>query len=194
MEIIKNKKYFIALFVLTVFISSCSIDRDSLNKTTHSPLSFGNNSREIKVFFTKSKAKEGLLLVPVTRAVSKDDSIVSAALKELFLGPEKTEELKGLMTEVPIGTRLIKVEEGEDEVLVDISSQYLSGGGSATMQLRYLQIYKTLQSICPDKKIFLNVEGKTLKAIGGEGLEVTQPLTKIIDYTKKPKEFKDIKP
>ena len=157
-------------------------------------LPFGRNTSEVKIYFTKSKAPEELSLILVPRKVSKEDSIVSVALKELFLGPTKSEELRGIMTEIPVGTRLIKVEESEDEVLVDLSSQYLTGGGSAAVQLKYLQIYKTLKKICPSKDIYLNVEGKSLKTIGGEGLEVTQPITKINDYTQKYEKTKDVQP
>ena len=188
-----ESKIFVLLFIL--FLSGCSNVQEPGKSGGQIRLPFdGNDLREIKVYFTKSKAPEELSLVLASRKVSKEDSIVSASLKELFLGPTKTEELRGVMTEIPIGTRLIKVEESEDEVLVDLSSQYLTGGGSAAMQLRYLQIYKTLKKICPYKNIYLNVEGKSLKTIGGEGLEVTQPLTKINDYTKKHEKTEDVQP
>ena len=190
---INNKIFFLALSLM-LFISGCSNFQQSEDKGGGIGLPFGVNQREVKVYFTKSRAPEELSLVPVSRNISKDDSIVSATLKELLLGPLKGEELKGLMTEIPVGTRLIKVEESEDEVLVDLSSQYLTGGGSAAVQLKYLQIYKTLKKICPSKDIYLNVEGKNLKTIGGEGLEVTQPITKINDYTKKYEKTKDVQP
>lgn len=188
---IKNKKINILINLLAVFLiflSGCSSPQNVENNGDKVGFPFDPNSKVVKVYFTKSKIPKELSLVGVSRRVSKEGSIVGASLKELFLGPTKTEELKGIMTEIPVGTRLIKIEEGGDEILVDISSQYLTGGGSAAMQLRYLQIYKTLKSVCPYKEIYLNIEGKSLKTIGGEGLEVTQPLTKIDDYTKKHEE------
>ena len=192
-NIINHKILFLVLS-LVFFISGCSNPQRSQDSGGLIELPFSGNSREVKVYFTKSKAPEELSLILVSRRISKDDSVTGAALKELFLGPTKGEELRGIMTEVPVGTRLIKVEESEDEVLVDLSSQYLTGGGSAAMQLRYLQIYKTLKKISPYKNIYLNVEGKSLKTIGGEGLEVTQPLTKINDYTKKHEKTENVQP
>ena len=192
-NIINNKILFLVLSLI-FFISGCSNLQQSLDSGGLIELPFSGNLREVKVYFTKSKAPEELSLIPVSRKISKDDSVTGSALKELFLGPTKTEEIRGIMTEIPIGTRLIKVEESEDEVLVDLSSQYLTGGGSAAMQLRYLQIYKTLKKICPNKDIYLNVEGKSLKTIGGEGLEVTQPITKINDYTKKQEKTENVQP
>ena len=163
-----------------LLVTSCS-----RNLETPSDFSFGLNTKEVKIYFTKSKTPSDIVFVPITRKIPKEDTVVDGALRELFLGPTKQEELKGIMTEVPVGTRLIKVEESEDEILIDVSSQYVTGGGSATVQLRYLQLYKTLNNLEPDKKIYLQIDGKNIKAIGGEGLEITQPLSKINDYTKK---------
>ncbi len=176
-----------------LFFSGCSVSPQP-GKEESKGFLFDRNVREVKVYFTKAKAPDELSFIQVSRKVSKEDSIVSATLKELLLGPTKSEELRGVMTEIPIGTRLIKVEESEDEVLIDLSSQYLTGGGSAAMQLRYLQIYKTLKKICPLKDIYFNIEGKSLKTIGGEGLEVTQPITKINDYTQKHEKTQDVQP
>ena len=177
------------VFLLLLFSYSCS-----LPTKPGKDFSFGVNQKEVKVYFTKSKRPEEILFVSVPRKISKEDSFIDGSLRELFLGPTKQEELKGIMTEIPVGTRLIKVEESEDEIVVDVSGQYVTGGGSATMQLRYLQLYKTLNHIAPDKKIFLLIDGKNLKTIGGEGLEVTQPLTKINDYTKINKKTGSVQP
>ena len=193
-QINKNLALFNTVLLLILFLSGCSSPQATEEHDRYLELPFSRNLKEVKIYFTKSKTPAELSFVAVSRKVSKDDSIVGAALKELFLGPSKTEELQGIMTEIPIGTRLIKVEESEDEVLVDLSSQYLTGGGSAAMQLRYLQIYKTLKKICPFKELYLNIEGKNLKTIGGEGLEVTQPLTKIDDYTRKREKTEDVQP
>lgn len=142
-------------------------------------------TQEIKIYFTKSKGPGEISFAAVKRKIPRDENFLTGSLRELFLGPTKSEELKGVMSEIPIGTRLINILEKEDGIVVNLSSQYLTGGGSATMQLRYLQLYKTLKNLSPDKKFYLQVEGKEIKTIGGEGIEVTQPLTMISDYTKK---------
>lgn len=190
----KFKINFILAFLAILFSSfGCTRLQDAGKDIAEIGL-FNDTKKEVKIYFTKSKGHENVTLVSVDRKILKEDSVIEGAIKELFLGPTKTEELKGIMTEIPIGTRLINVEESEDEVLLDISPQYLTGGGSAAMQLRYMQIYKTLKKIAPTKQFYLQVDGKTLKSIGGEGLEVTQPLTKINDYTKKYEKTEDIKP
>lgn len=175
------------LFQLFLFLG-CNRPPDpnqKLNTEAKKGRLFDINSKEVKVFFTKSKGPGEISLVSVARKVPKDDSLVYASIRELFLGPTRSEELRKIMTEIPLGTRLINIEESGDEIHVNVSSQYTAGGGSATMQLRYLQIYKTLKKIVPFKDIYLLVDGKPIKTIGGEGLEVTQPLIKINYYTEK---------
>lgn len=155
---------------------------------------FKRNVTKAKVYFVKSSGKDDISLIPISRRISSDDSPIDATLGELFLGPTKKEQLKGIMSEIPEGTRLIKSEVSNDEIVIDLSSQFLTGGGSAAVQLKYLQLYKTLNDVAPDKKIFLHVDGKVLKTIGGEGLEVTQPMMIINDYTKKYEKTENLQP
>ncbi len=189
----KNLIYLFSLIIL-LMSTSCGFVQNTAENISQGKPVFDESMQTVKVCFIKSKKLDSLGLVFVTRRIPKEDGLVTGAIRELFLGPTKPEELKGIMSEIPVGTRLINVEESEDEIYVDISPQYLTGGGSATMQLRYIQIYNTLKKIAPYKDFFLKVDGKMLKAIGGEGLEVTQPLTRINDYTKKYEKTETVQP
>lgn len=179
---------FVTLSILLISISACSTIKNTENILNIKP------PKEVTLYFTKSKKSDEVHFVITKRKISSNDNIIDITLRELLLGPTKEEEENGIMTEIPTGTRLIKIDENEDKLLVDLSNQFIAGGGSATIQLRYLQFYKTLKKIAPDKKIYLNVGGKTLKTIGGEGLEVTQPITKIYDYTEKFEKNDEIQP
>ena len=181
----KNLRNLLFTIGFLFFTSGCSIVQNRL--------SF-DHYKEVKIYFTKSNKEKDVSFTPVKRKIPRGDSAVATSLHELFLGPAKNEELKGIMSEIPVGTRLINVEESDDEVLIDVSNQFITGGGAATMQLRYLQIYKTLKTIVPEKKIYLQIDGKTIKTIGGEGIEITQPLTKINDYTEKHEKTDNLQP
>jgi len=185
---IKKVSLFLSMLLLLFCQFSCSL----LNPKEKGV--FKRSITKAKVYFVKSTGKDDISLVPITRRISSDDSPIDATLGELFLGPTKKEQLKGLMSEIPEGTRLIKSEVSEDEIVVDLSSQFVTGGGSAAVQLKYLQLYKTLNDIAPDKKIFLHVDGKPIKTIGGEGLEVTQPIMIINDYTEKYEKTENLQP
>ncbi|MBI3308857.1 MAG: GerMN domain-containing protein [Candidatus Melainabacteria bacterium] len=185
----------ISIFFLcfTFVCTSCNIQTSIHDPSLEEEVSL-KETVTTKICFTRSKDPKDLALVNVQRRVPKGENIIDATLKELFLGPTKREMLQGIMTEIPVGTRLIKIEESEDAILVDLSSQYLVGGGAASVQLRYLQLYRTLKSLVPKKKLYLHVDGKNIKAIAGEGLEVTQPLSAIDDYTKTHEKSDDLQP
>lgn len=180
---ILNQSSFLIFLSVLLLSTSCSLLNTNKEETETSNI-FDSNSK-VKVYFIKSNSPDDINFTPVIRKISSDDSPIDAGLKELFLGPTKKEQLRGIMTEIPEGTRLVNVEASQDEISVNLSSQFVTGGGAATMQLRYLQLYKTLAGIAPNKKVYLLVDGKNLKTIGGEGLEITQPIMAINDYTKK---------
>lgn len=178
-------------FLLSFSACACSVQQDVNQSSETEEI---KNAATVRVYFTKSEEPDGISLVSVKRKVPKDENILDSTLRELFLGPTKKEALLGVMTEIPTGTRLIKITESEDDILLDISSQYLVGGGSASVQLRYLQLYNTIKQVEPHKKFYLHVDGKSIKTIAGEGLEVAQPLSTIDDYTKKFKRSDELQP
>lgn len=185
-----RKILILILIAPLVFLCSCS----SSEKTKGTNFKQSSYGKFVRVFFTKSSEEKKLALVNVKRPVEKDSAPLEVAIKELLLGPTGEESEEGIRTEIPVGTRLIKVEESNDDILVDLSNQFLTGGGSASVQLRYIQLFKTLEVLAPGKKVYLHIEGSEPKTIGGEGLEVIQPLRKIEDYTKDFSKSKDLKP
>lgn len=197
LKTINFKKNFIFLIIISLFLSSCANndkDENGINKNIRVKRSFFRTTREIQIYFLKPKSPEEIVFVKTKRRTSEEGSILEFALRELLLGPTEEEEKKDIRTEIPVGTSLLSLQESDTDVIVDLSSQYLTGGGSASVQLRYLQLYRTIENIAPGKKIFLNIDGKPPKTIAGEGLEVNQPLKRINDYTKKYEKIDSIPP
>jgi spore germination protein GerM len=85
---------------------------------------------------------------------------------------------KGFTTTIPKETKLKAVSLEADGVHVDLSKQFTTGGGSTSMTGRVAQILYTATSLDPTTKVWINVEGKPLEVLGGEGLELEQPLTR----------------
>jgi spore germination protein GerM len=110
--------------------------------------------------------------------VEKSKNVINLEklLSKLLKGPSLENKRDGFGTEIPRGTRLLSVKENPESLTVDLSGQFVSGGGSRSMILRYKQLLQTIQSISADKPVYVLVEGKEIERIGGEGLVVENPI------------------
>lgn len=116
---------------------------------------------------------------PVTldKTASKDESaILEQAFNRLLAGPGET--LQDVSSTIPNGTKLRSVKVQNDTVNVDLSQEFTEGGGSASMTGRLGQVIYTATSLNPNAKVTIAIEGKQLETLGGEGLELEQPLTR----------------
>ncbi len=88
---------------------------------------------------------------------------------------------------IPAGTKLLSSAIKADGLHIDLSKEFTQGGGSTSMQGRIAQVLYTATSRNPDMPVWIDVEGKPLEALGGEGVEIKQPLTRKVFQ----QEFKD---
>ncbi len=111
---------------------------------------------------------------PQTASNQPTYSPLEAAFNRLLAGPPDT----ALSSTIPKGTKLRSVKIEQDGVHVDLSQEFTTGGGSTSMTGRVAQVLYTATSLQPAAKVWINVEGKPLEYLGGEGLELDQPLTR----------------
>jgi len=98
---------------------------------------------------------------------------VKDALQELLNGPSSSEKGEGFYSEIPQGTRLLGVNIENNIVHIDLSREFTSGGGSTSMIQRVKEIQDTVQdSARGPQQIMIAIEGKPLRVLGGEGLEL----------------------
>jgi len=108
------------------------------------------------------------------KKVAEPSETLEQAFEELLTGPSNQD----FTTTIPAGTELRKVSVESDGVHVDLSEEFVLGGGSAAMMGRLAQVVYTATSLDPNAKVWLEVEGKPLEVLGGEGLELQQPITR----------------
>ena len=132
---------------------------------------------EIKVYYSRLIGQE-IVIAPVTRKLPKGQEALSLALVELLKGPSKEEKDQGFYSEIPEGTRVIEIKEAPGEVRINLNKQFVYGGGANSVVARLKEMALTSLDAEPIRKVYLDVDGKELDMIGGEGLEVIQPLSR----------------
>lgn len=134
-------------------------------------------STEQSSIYWLSTTGETVALNPARVSLPADASsseTLEVAFANLMEGPDS----QGAATGIPEQTELLALEVEADGVHVDLSSEFTYGGGSASMMGRLAQVIYTATTLEPDAPVWLSVEGKPLKLLGGEGLIVRQPMTR----------------
>lgn len=153
--------------------SQTEIDIDNPENPEETDETNAKEIKTVKIFVTDEKGN----LRSVNRKcdTSAEKSCFAFAIKELLSAPTKWEKSKGLSSEIPQGTRILSIREDANNILIDLSSNFESGGGAESTYIRVHQLIKT--SLANAKQpVYLYINGKQANVIGGEGIMVKQPL------------------
>lgn len=132
--------------------------------------------QSVMVYWLKDTGRS-LELAPLSTKVYAPDTpedLLTATLNRLFAETPGDE----VGNAVPPQTKVLSVAVKEDGVHVDISDDFLSGGGSASMMGRLGQLIFTATTLNPNAPVWISVAGEPLTILGGEGIEVMQPMTR----------------
>lgn len=113
--------------------------------------------------------------IQVQADINKPSEFLEAAFNNLLAGP--TEGSTG-SSAIPKETKLLGIKAEGDEVRVNLSDDFQFGGGSAGMIGRVGQVVYTATALNPNAKVYLELNGEQIEVLGGEGLELEQPLTR----------------
>jgi hypothetical protein len=119
----------------------------------------------------------GEQLYVVTRTQSATPRVGSAALDALLEGPDDRERASGVQTQIPVGTQLLGLAIDKGIATVDLTSEYESGGGTASMTMRLAQVVCTLDQFPTVKGVLFKLDGRPIDVLGGEGIVIDRPLT-----------------
>jgi germination protein M len=112
------------------------------------------------------------------RTQARTPRVGTAAIEAVLEGPESFELEHGLTTAVPEGTQLLGLTIDDAIARVDLTSEFESGGGSASMQMRLAQIVYTITQFPTVEGVVFSLDGEPVEVLGGEGVVIDQPLTR----------------
>jgi spore germination protein GerM/N-acetylneuraminic acid mutarotase len=132
--------------------------------TTRQPIS-------LQVWFA-----QGERLFPEQRTHAPTRRVATAALEALLDGPTEAERAAGVSTQIPPGTRLLGVSVGNGVATVDLTSEYQSGGGSLSMQVRLGQVVYTLTQFPTVQRVRFELDGAPVNVFSSEGIVLDHPV------------------
>ena len=122
-------------------------------------------------------------LVPVRRQIDATRAVGRASLNALFEGPTRAEANASppLTTSVPDGTILLGLDIADGLATVDLSREFESGGGSASMFGRLAQVVYTLTQFPTVDRVAFKLDGEPVTVFSGEGIVLDGPSNRM-DY------------
>lgn len=152
--------------------TASSTTNTTLGTTTTSSGVDPADQREVRAYFLRDER-----VGPTARAAT-GEAVAAAALEGLLAGPTTTEQQLGFSSAIPAGTELLGVVVEDGIATVDLSTEFGSGGGSASMMSRVAQVVFTLTQFPTVDEVSFKIDGEAVSALGGEGLLLDEPQTR----------------
>jgi spore germination protein GerM len=157
----------------SVFPTSSSVNQSSSQAVPQSSL--GQQNQAQVYWLVAQGDKTALIASPITVAKSLDKSqSLQTALEQLLTQTPPSSQSSA----IPPGTQLLIVKNDAQGVHVNLSQAFTQGGGSESVTGRLGQLIYTATSLNPQSLVWIEVEGKPLETLGGEGLMIDQPMTR----------------
>jgi len=146
----------------------------------------------VRAYFVLGVEPGSVGLVPVLREVPKTTAVATTAMRSLLAGPTAAEgESFGPATAIPEGTRLLGLTVKSGIATVNLSTEFDSGSGQASMQFRLAQVVYTLTQFSTIKSVVFQIDGVTVTVFGSEGIVLDGPVGRADYYAQLPAIFVD---
>ena len=120
-------------------------------------------------------------LVAVLRSIPGTKGVATAAVNALLEGPTVAESGRSITSAVPDGSQLLGVTIDGGVATVNLSAEFESGGGSASVLTRLGQMVYTLTQFPTIKSVTFQIEGVAKTVFSSEGVVLDKPVTRA-DY------------
>lgn len=132
----------------------------------------------IKIYLLRFDEKsEKTVLYGVGRKIQSEQPVL-AALRELIKGPSAREKQNGLLTAVPPGLIVRGVSMRQRIAVIDFNEALEENAIGAIFLSRMDQILYTATQFEGVEGIIVQINGRTKKFIGSDGLTLSMPLTR----------------
>jgi hypothetical protein len=138
----------------------------------------------LRAYFILGSFVDNAGLVPVLRQVPKTKAVGAAAIEELLKGPNDAElgARPAMYTTIPDNTRFLGLTIDGGVATVNLSKEFESGGGSASVLGRLAQVVYTLTQFPTVKSVRFQLDGEDVTVFSGQGVVLDQPVGRD-DYT-----------
>jgi Immunoglobulin-like domain of bacterial spore germination/Sporulation and spore germination len=114
----------------------------------------------VRAYFWLAGGEGSAGLVAVLREVPSTKAVATAAVNALLAGPIKVESDRGISSAVPDGTQLLGLTVDGGVAVVDLSSEFASGGAGSAYDTRVGQVVYTLTQFPSVKGVSIQIEGQ----------------------------------
>ena len=147
----------------------------------------------VRAYFFLGSFTDNAGLVPVLREVPKTEAVGAAAMRVLLDGPNDPEmgARPAMYTAIPDGTRFLGLRIDSGIATVNLSREFESGGGSASVLGRLAQVVYTLTQFPTVQGVRFELDGTPVEVFGGEGVVLSEPVGRDDYYDQLPAIFVD---
>jgi germination protein M len=116
----------------------------------------------VRAYFFLGSFTDNAGLVPVLREIPRTRAVGSAAMRALFKGPNDAElgARPAMYTDVPDGTSFLGLTIDAGRATVNVSKEFESGGGAASVRGRLAQVVYTLTQFPNVTSVAFLVDGR----------------------------------
>jgi hypothetical protein len=130
----------------------------------------------VRAYFNLGGSPGSAGLVAVLRNVPSSRAIATAAVSAVLAGPTPGETARSIGTAIPVGSQLLDLSIANGVATVNLSSEFESGGGSASILTRLGQVVYTVTQFPSVKSVLFQVEGQTASAFSSQGVVLDKPV------------------
>lgn len=142
----------------------------------------------IRVYFFLGSFTHDAGLAPVLYEIPTTQAVATAAMEFLLDGPSdmETNTRPAFYTTIPEGTRLLGLTIENGIATVNLSREFESGGGSASVLGRLAQVVYTLTQFPTVQKVSFELDGQPVTVFSGEGVVLDHPVGRADYYDQLP--------